>query len=92
MWNFSLVNLSFKIFSPFSNIKWNFTKFLINKEGIPVQRYSPQTKPSVSIFIFIQWLAMSTKHLSNFNKDRDSNKPQKFWTDICQIWIDPFLP
>lgn len=29
-----------------NNIKWNFTKFLINKEGIPVQRYSPQTKPS----------------------------------------------
>lgn len=26
-------------------IKWNFTKFLINKEGIPVERYAPTTKP-----------------------------------------------
>jgi glutathione peroxidase len=26
-------------------IKWNFTKFLINREGKPVNRYSPQTKP-----------------------------------------------
>ncbi len=26
-------------------IKWNFTKFLINKEGIPVKRYSPFTSP-----------------------------------------------
>ena len=26
-------------------IKWNFTKFLINKEGEVVKRYSPTTKP-----------------------------------------------
>jgi glutathione peroxidase len=27
------------------SIKWNFTKFLINKEGKVLQRYSPKTKP-----------------------------------------------
>ncbi|CEH19454.1 glutathione peroxidase [Ceraceosorus bombacis] len=27
-------------------IKWNFTKFLINKEGKVVERYSPTAKPS----------------------------------------------
>lgn len=26
-------------------IKWNFSKFLINKEGIPVQRYAPTVEP-----------------------------------------------
>lgn len=26
-------------------IKWNFTKFLVNKEGNVVKRYSPRTKP-----------------------------------------------
>ncbi|GAB5465803.1 MAG: hypothetical protein Kapaf2KO_12390 [Candidatus Kapaibacteriales bacterium] len=26
-------------------IKWNFTKFLIDKNGKPVDRYAPQTKP-----------------------------------------------
>ena len=26
-------------------IPWNFTKFLINKEGKVIQRFSPQTKP-----------------------------------------------
>lgn len=26
-------------------IKWNFTKFLIGKEGQVLQRYAPQTKP-----------------------------------------------
>ncbi|WP_133406316.1 glutathione peroxidase [Parashewanella tropica] len=26
-------------------IKWNFTKFLVNKKGQVVQRYSPTTKP-----------------------------------------------
>lgn len=26
-------------------IKWNFTKFLIDREGNVVQRYAPQTKP-----------------------------------------------
>jgi glutathione peroxidase len=27
------------------NIKWNFTKFLVNRDGVPVARYAPQTKP-----------------------------------------------
>jgi glutathione peroxidase len=26
-------------------IKWNFTKFLIDRQGEPVARYAPQTKP-----------------------------------------------
>lgn len=26
-------------------IKWNFTKFLVNKEGKPVKRYAPNTEP-----------------------------------------------
>ena len=29
-----------------SSIKWNFTKFLINKQGIPVERYAPVTAPA----------------------------------------------
>lgn len=28
-----------------SSIKWNFTKFLVSKEGVPFKRYSPKTKP-----------------------------------------------
>lgn len=27
------------------NIKWNFTKFLVNKEGEVVKRYAPNTEP-----------------------------------------------
>ena len=27
------------------NIKWNFTKFLVNKKGEPVSRYAPSTTP-----------------------------------------------
>ncbi len=27
-------------------IKWNFTKFLVNKEGTVVKRYAPRTKPA----------------------------------------------
>jgi len=26
-------------------IKWNFSKFLINKKGVPVERYGPPTEP-----------------------------------------------
>ncbi len=29
-----------------SKIKWNFTKFLIDREGKPFKRYGPTTKPS----------------------------------------------
>ncbi|XP_053956032.1 uncharacterized protein LOC129241502 isoform X3 [Anastrepha obliqua] len=28
-----------------SAIKWNFTKFLVDKDGIPVNRYAPTTDP-----------------------------------------------
>jgi glutathione peroxidase len=28
-----------------SKIKWNFTKFVVNKEGKPVKRFGPTTKP-----------------------------------------------
>ena len=28
------------------SIKWNFTKFLINRQGEVVGRYAPTTKPS----------------------------------------------
>jgi glutathione peroxidase len=28
-----------------SRIKWNFTKFVIDKEGNPVKRFAPTTKP-----------------------------------------------
>lgn len=31
-----------------SDIKWNFTKFLIDKEGIPVKRYAPTKSPTSS--------------------------------------------
>jgi glutathione peroxidase len=27
-------------------IKWNFTKFLIDRQGVPVKRYAPTTKPA----------------------------------------------
>jgi len=26
-------------------IKWNFTKFLVNKQGIPVSRHAPTDEP-----------------------------------------------
>lgn len=28
-----------------ADIKWNFTKFLVNKSGQPVERYAPTTSP-----------------------------------------------
>ena len=27
------------------SIKWNFTKFLVGRDGTPVARYAPATKP-----------------------------------------------
>lgn len=34
-------------------IKWNFTKFLINKEGVAIKRYAPTEAPSVSYLFFL---------------------------------------
>lgn len=32
-----------------SKIKWNFTKFLINKDGKVIKRYAPTTKPEAIV-------------------------------------------
>ncbi|WP_025763642.1 glutathione peroxidase [Dyadobacter tibetensis] len=29
-----------------NSIKWNFTKFLVGRDGIPFKRYAPTTKPA----------------------------------------------
>jgi len=29
----------------FSAIKWNFSKFLVNREGVPIKRFSPTDSP-----------------------------------------------
>lgn len=58
-----------------NEIKWNFTKFLINRQGYVVKRYAPQTKPfkiakdledllQVSINIFLK---MQKPVLNNTN-------------------------
>lgn len=40
-----------------SSIKWNFTKFLCDRNGIPVKRYSPATAPSAIVADLEQLLA-----------------------------------
>ena len=37
-----LNNLHISLFSP---IEWNFAKFLVNRNGVPVKRYGPKTLP-----------------------------------------------
>jgi len=34
-------------------IKWNFTKFLVDKDGQPVERFGPPTDPFVIAFILL---------------------------------------
>ncbi|MBK0404775.1 glutathione peroxidase [Adhaeribacter sp. BT258] len=35
-----------------SSVKWNFTKFVVDRNGVPVKRFSPVTKPeSMEAFI-----------------------------------------
>jgi len=42
-------------------IKWNFTKFLVNKDGIVVKRYAPRTKPSQFSDAIVEELSLLTK-------------------------------
>lgn len=38
-------------------IKWNFTKFLLNKDGVPVSRYAPTTSPNSIVADILKELA-----------------------------------
>jgi glutathione peroxidase len=43
-------------FGKFEAIKWNFTKFLVDKNGTVINRYAPATKPEsleVDILIYL---------------------------------------
>lgn len=37
-------------------IKWNFTKFLVNRGGSKIQRFAPRTKPEKLVPIIEEWL------------------------------------
>lgn len=37
-------------------IKWNFTKFLVSRDGLEVKRYAPQTKPESLVTDIEAWL------------------------------------
>ncbi|SKB80790.1 glutathione peroxidase [Parapedobacter luteus] len=39
-----------------SRIKWNFTKFVIDKDGRPRKRYAPTTKPEAIEPDILKWL------------------------------------
>ena len=42
---FKFLKQSLNGFLGSSLIKWNFTKFLVDRDGVPQKRYSPQTSP-----------------------------------------------
>nr|AON96407.1 phospholipid hydroperoxide glutathione peroxidase 1 [Neoseiulus barkeri] len=43
------------------DIKWNFTKFLVDRSGKPVKRYAPQDSPSSLEKDIIEYLAKDSK-------------------------------
>lgn len=45
-------------------IKWNFTKFLVNKDGVVVKRYAPRTRPSQFIDAIEAELALLPQFLA----------------------------
>ncbi|CCQ12217.1 Glutathione peroxidase [Pseudoalteromonas luteoviolacea B = ATCC 29581] len=48
-------------------IKWNFTKFLVNSEGVLVSRYAPRTKPE-SLHCAIEGLLENESRTLQFSK------------------------
>ncbi|MBU1436914.1 MAG: glutathione peroxidase [Gammaproteobacteria bacterium] len=46
-------------------IKWNFTKFLVNKDGVVVKRYAPRTKPSQFAQTIEEELAKQSQRVSS---------------------------
>jgi glutathione peroxidase-family protein len=45
--NVGFVFVLFSLIIVFSGIKWNFTKFIVDKNGQPAARYAPTTDPFV---------------------------------------------
>lgn len=45
----------------FDAIKWNFTKFIVDKEGKPVERHSPNTSPKEMLKDLMKYLDTKTE-------------------------------
>lgn len=61
-----------------SRIKWNFTKFLVDKEGHVLQRYSPTTSP-FSIEVISPSLFLSMSLLCSFHSNFDISTGLKYY-------------
>lgn len=45
----------------FDAIKWNFTKFIVDKQGKPVERHSPNTSPKEMLKDLMKYLDTKTE-------------------------------
>lgn len=60
-----------------SAIKWNFTKFLINKEGRVLQRYAPTDKPEALTKAIEKALAEPGRPASESKNENKNESPSK---------------
>eukprot|EP01080_Neovahlkampfia_damariscottae_P000377 gene377-6791_t len=49
LYKFLKSSLSFKFLISIERINWNFTKFLVDKSGVPHKRYEPTTEPNAIV-------------------------------------------
>ena len=57
-----------------SSIKWNFTKFLVDKQGQPIKRYGTTTKPIPEENIILKKRNLKFTNLLGFREFFSSNK------------------
>ncbi|RWR99908.1 glutathione peroxidase-like protein [Dinothrombium tinctorium] len=57
-----------------SFIKWNFTKFLVNREGVPVKRFGPQDEPLVINYLLSLTVNFNTCFCFSQSMEEDIKK------------------
>jgi len=45
----------------FNGIKWNFTKFLVGRDGVPIKRYGPKDEPKKAEKDIVKALAVKSE-------------------------------
>ncbi|XP_022645689.1 glutathione peroxidase-like isoform X2 [Varroa jacobsoni] len=57
----------------YDGIKWNFTKFIVDRNGIPVERYSPTSSPLSMKDSILKYLSRTTKPQSSNATNHNNN-------------------
>ena len=69
-------------------VKWNFTKFLVTRDGIPFKRYGPKESPLSFESDIVDVLARTCVTCGPDEDDQEPAASSQDWEEECNVLLD----